>query len=260
MASPRKPEHHKRYASHPDGETPEPERKKVIRMDVIAEFFLAILFVAALGFLLVDYQQGRTRRVIIWGCIAWIAAGVGIAARLYKTADGGTTDDPLRSTLEKLEAQQARELRPYMSVTKIGFTGLQVGKTPRVVITVTNTGRTPATSVKAVQRFSYLPIGGLVDRKYEGHDVDGSSGPLGNGQSIEMEFASHPMTQEEFDSLNDGMSELIAHGRVRYESPYIEGGSDDLLFCHQFDAASKTMILCRPLMAEFDPPKSPKKD
>src|SRR5688572_23999299 len=77
------PNKEKQHYNHSKADTPRAKNQKVRQMDVVAEIFLTVVFAAALGFALVDYQAGRMKRVVVWGCVASIAVSIGIAARIY---------------------------------------------------------------------------------------------------------------------------------------------------------------------------------
>jgi hypothetical protein len=222
----------------PSGHAPRAKNQKVRQMETVADVFLSIIFVAALGLALVDYQSGRTKRVIIWGCIAWIAAGIGIAAKLYQHADDS---DSKVSTADALLNESDRAWLTVKGATLMP--DFAVGKQLRVVIRITNTGQTPAQDV--------IVTGDVVSR--ESIDLvefktDSLAGPApsrmviapGTTGTVVISHRAPIPTQAHIDAFVQGTYTVFARGFILYRD--VRGKGHRTLYCFKASGSDfKTM-------------------
>jgi hypothetical protein len=109
------------------------------------------------------------------------------------------------------------ENRPYLSIAAVRTSPFVVGKPFSVAVTVENTGQTPAVDVLAGTMVQIGDVGFFPDGGYQAVDV--SRLTLGSGQHVELTlYRNAPITTTEFEGIQSGLKEFMAHGEVRYTS------------------------------------------
>lgn len=207
-------------------------------METIAEVFLSLVFVTALAMAAVDYQSGRTKRVVIWGCTMWVAAGIGIAARLYHRAENSETKD---STADVLLNESDRAWLTVKGATLMP--DFAVGKRLSVVIKITNTGQTPAQEV--------IVTGDVVSRESINQvefTTDSLAGPApsrmviapGTTGTVVISHREPIPSQAHIDAFLQGPYTVFARGFILYRD--VRGKGHRTLYCFKASGSDfKTM-------------------
>ena len=176
---------------------------------------------------------------IWWGFACFVVVGLGA---VYAVLDWSKT----------MPDKGDAALRPYMGVSGVQKT-MEIGKPVSIVITFTNGGKTPANNAEIRGRLNKIPIGEPLNRNYEGKDFElVAPETVIPDHSMKAEFLSRDNKSTDLLTLHDVMQlttdltyRLVAHGVVRYYSPHIAGGVDELRFCYEFDYLTSQMVVCQ---------------
>ncbi|OFW02202.1 MAG: hypothetical protein A3I61_15405 [Acidobacteria bacterium RIFCSPLOWO2_02_FULL_68_18] len=211
------------------------------------DYIMGVCITITAGLAIACWQMNKPKEVIIFGLLCWVFIGAGFSAIRWRqidtAADKGSAAD---LALKKLAEQSDAQLRPYVGVSYVKAT-MEIGKSMSILIKFTNTGKTPAEDTEILMRFQKVPIGTPINRDFTGNDFDRRSvGSINVGNTVESEIVGHEWTLDELMQVTtNGTHEIFANGIIRYHSKYIPGGSDDTLFCYEFDKASGQMVICR---------------
>ncbi len=167
----------------------------------------------------------------IWAAIVQaISSAVGLvglffavvyARAAWKAAEksASAADNTLRATLES----EQRQMRAYVFIDTIEEYDFEVGKEPRVAVSFTNRGATPATDVIFRNRLELYPIdvpdGLLVPPELD----DVSSSPIAQGSGGRGDVSMmRVLTQPLFNGYLEGEAMFILTGVIEYSDIYGE--------------------------------------
>jgi hypothetical protein len=148
-------------------------------------------------------------------------------------------DAALSTTREFFKSEQ----RAWISLQQVTLPQLADGKT--ITATIINTGKTPATDVEFVAKYTFLPsvLGASPDYTIR---TPISTTVLAPGGVASLSLPIEGLTESLLQLITGGTIRLYTYGRVRYRDVFNDTPEHTTLFCTFYNLTSKTLSNCDP--------------